>query len=112
VLQQIKAGADFGEMAKAQSDDASTKAGGGAVGTVVTRNSRDFTPALLETIYSLKVGQVSDVVQTPAGLEIIKVTESDGQKVKISHILIAYRNLDQYLDEQIATKKLVKYIKI
>lgn len=112
VLQKIKAGADFGEMAKANSDDLSTKDNGGVIDRTITRSSRDFTPAQLETIYSLKVGQVSDVVQTPTGLEIMKILESDGQKVKIAHILIAYRDLDQYLDQQLTTKKITKYIKI
>lgn len=112
VLQQIKAGADFGETAKANSDDADTKANGGVIDKTITRSSRDFTAAQLETIYSLQVNQVSDVTETPRGLEIMKVLESDGQKVKIAHILIAYRDLDQYLDQQLTTKKLTKYIKI
>ncbi len=112
VLQQIKAGADFGEMAKANSDDLETKAAGGLIDRVITRSSRDFTAAQLETIYTLKVNQISDVTETPRGLEIMKVLENDGQKVKIAHILIAYRDLDQYLDEQLTTKKLTKYIKI
>jgi peptidyl-prolyl cis-trans isomerase D len=71
VLDQIKAGKDFGEMAKQYSDDASAQQGGdiGWIGREQTE--KDFE----KTAFSLKPGEVSQLVRTSIGFDIIKVVD-------------------------------------
>jgi len=69
VLNQIRGGADFAEMAKKDSEDA-TAADGGELGWLV-RGQADFE----NTAFSLQPGQVSNVVRTDSGIHIIKVED-------------------------------------
>jgi hypothetical protein len=70
IRKRILAGADFGEMAKQYSQDAATSASGGDMG-VVQRDK--VIPPIVETANSLEPGQVSKLISTPYGLEIIQV---------------------------------------
>ena len=71
LLKQIKQGADFAVLAKANSGGPSAKRGGDlglfARGRMV--------PPFEKTAFELEVGQVSDIVQTRFGYHIIKVTD-------------------------------------
>jgi peptidyl-prolyl cis-trans isomerase SurA len=55
--ERIKAGEDFGELAKAWSDDDSTKAKGGDLGLL---DVQELSPVLKEAIAALKPGEVSE----------------------------------------------------
>lgn len=72
IRQQILAGADFAKMARQYSEDASTAASGGEMG-VIQRDK--VVPPIVNAANALEPGQVSDIVPTPSGLEIIKVEE-------------------------------------
>jgi peptidyl-prolyl cis-trans isomerase D len=69
VLNQIRGGADFAEMAKKYSED-TTAENGGELGWLM-RGQADFE----NTAFSLQPGQVSDVVRTDSGIHIIKVED-------------------------------------
>ncbi|MEO7331007.1 MAG: peptidylprolyl isomerase [Minicystis sp.] len=70
-LKKIKKdGAAFEEIAKKYSDDASKNAGG-AIGNF-ERNA--MPEAFSKATFDLKVGEISDVVETPRGFHIIKRT--------------------------------------
>jgi peptidyl-prolyl cis-trans isomerase C len=72
IRKQILAGADFAQMAKQYSDDAATAASGGDMGFI----QRDkVVPPIVNAAYALEAGQVSDLIGTPSGYEIIKVEE-------------------------------------
>jgi peptidyl-prolyl cis-trans isomerase C len=71
LLKQIKDGADFAELAKANSDCPSAP-NGGDLGFVP---KGETTPAFEKAAFELQVGQVSDVVETEYGYHIIKVTD-------------------------------------
>jgi len=71
VLNQIKAGTDFGELAKKNSDDTSA-AKGGELGWVV----RNQTVKEVEnTAFATKPGEVSGLVKTEYGIHILKLED-------------------------------------
>ncbi len=69
---QVQAGADFAVLAKANSDDMSTANAGGDMGYM---NRQNLLPPLAKAAFSLNPGQVSDIIPTPYGLELIKVED-------------------------------------
>ena len=79
LLKKIKGGADFAELAKANSDCPSAKQGGdlgfGEKGDPNSNKRGTWVEPFEKAAFALKPGQVSDVVETPFGYHIIKVTE-------------------------------------
>ncbi len=72
VLKQLKAGADFATVAKAESQDPGSAPNGGDLGFF---QKGQMTPAFEEVAFKLKPGATSGVVETPFGFHIIKVIE-------------------------------------
>lgn len=72
VLQRIKNGEDFAELAKQYSEDPSSKANGGDMDM---KPRYTFVPEFEEAAWKLQAGQVSDVVKTDFGFHIIKMIE-------------------------------------
>lgn len=70
----VKAGKDFAEVAKAQSEDQATKANGGDLG-FVARGQSPYGKTLEEEALKLKPGQVSDVFKDRSGFHILKAEE-------------------------------------
>jgi len=77
LLNQIKEGADFAELAKTNSEDTSSNEQGGDLGLF----ERDLMGVEFdEAVFSMNVGDVSDVVSTDYGyFHIIKLTEIQTQ---------------------------------
>lgn len=71
VLESAKAGEDFAELAKQNSEDV-TAAAGGDLGFFARGT---MTPAFEEAAFALDPGGISDLVDTPFGIHIIKVEE-------------------------------------
>ena len=72
LLSQLKAGADFGALAKDNSDDPGSAARGGDLGFF---GRRAMVKPFEDTAFALEAGQLSDVVKTNFGYHIIKVLE-------------------------------------
>ena len=77
VLRQLSIGESFETLAKRYSQDASA-ANGGDLGWV---NPGDTVPQFEDAMNTLKEGEVSDIVQTPFGLHLIKVEERRSKDV-------------------------------
>jgi peptidyl-prolyl cis-trans isomerase C len=71
-LKQVRGGADFGALARAQSQDPGSAPNGGDLGFFP---KGQMTPAFEQAAFTLKPGSVSNVVETPFGFHIIKVFE-------------------------------------
>ncbi len=96
-LAQLKAGADFGQLAAKSSDDASSKANSGNYGAAIDESNRDIAPEVANQLFKLAPGQYSAIISTSYGLEIVKVIDSDGHKVHAAHIQFNFQPIGSYL---------------
>ena len=79
LLKQIKAGANFEDLAHKNSEDPGSAAKGGDLGWIV----RDQTVKAFENAaFSLKPGELSGVIKTEYGFHIIQVLEKQEARVK------------------------------
>lgn len=79
VLNKVKAGGNFAELAKKYSEDAATAKNGGLLGAV--RRGQTM-PEIDKAAFSMNKGQTSDVIQTPLGLFIIQIADKQPARVK------------------------------
>ncbi len=79
VLQEAKSGKDFAELAKKYSDDPAAAKDGGDLGTF---KKGDMIPEIERAVDTMKPGEISDLVRTPAGIHIIKLEERTKGKAK------------------------------
>jgi peptidyl-prolyl cis-trans isomerase SurA len=87
IRKRLIGGADFAEVAKKESDDASASLGGD-LGWVKPQDLRE--PAFAAAVAKLDVGQISEPVLTVYGYHIIEVTEKRPEtgEFHIRHILV------------------------
>jgi peptidyl-prolyl cis-trans isomerase D len=79
LLKQIKGGADFAALAKANSDDPGSKEQGGELGMI----QRGVTvPAFEKAAFDLQPGKTSDVIKTQFGYHILQVEEKQTAHLK------------------------------
>ena len=71
ILDKARAGDDFAELAREYSDD-STRMDGGDTGLF---HRGEMVPAFEAAAFALQPGKISDIVETPFGLHIIKLEE-------------------------------------
>ncbi|MBC8466050.1 peptidylprolyl isomerase, partial [bacterium] len=81
---QLIAGADFDSLAKLNSEDFSAEDGGRLGFT--TRG--DLVQSYEEAAFLLKPGEVSEPIESPYGLHLIKQIERQGERISTQHILI------------------------
>ncbi len=80
ILEKVKAGENFNELAKANSIDPSAKENSGDLGYF---GHQDMVEPFEKAAFALKPGEISDIVETDYGFHIIKVEDSklDGFEV-------------------------------
>lgn len=91
ILDSLKHGADFAEMAKKYSEDPGSAAAGGDLGWV---GKGVFYPEFEAAAFALKPGELSSVVESPVGFHIIQMIEKRGDKIHVRHILIKIQKGD------------------
>jgi peptidyl-prolyl cis-trans isomerase D len=79
VLKQVKAGGNFAELAKKNSDDPGSKEQGGDLPMIPTSG---LDPAYAKAAMALSPGQSSDVVRSSFGYHIIQTEAKDAAHVK------------------------------
>lgn len=89
LLDSIKKGGDFAELAKKFSDDPGSASLGGDLGFA---QRGVFFPEYEAAAYSLGANQLSGIVESPVGFHIIQMIERRGESVHTRHILVKMKS--------------------
>ncbi len=79
IEQELKAGADFNELAKKYSQDTTTAENGGDLNWI---NPGDTVAPFNDAVFSMQSGEVSAPIRTDFGLHLIKVDEVEPARTK------------------------------
>ncbi len=79
LLKKIKAGGDFAQLAKDNSEDPGSAVKGGDLGWLVRGQT---VPEFEKTAFSLKDGQISDVITTQYGFHILQVIKKEQARIR------------------------------
>lgn len=105
VAKQLENGAEFGNMAREYSNDTATSADGGDLGFITEGQMvEEFETAA----FSLKLGEVSGIVETMFGYHIIQVF--DKQEETIQEFEEVKENISAYLSNQYKVEKWEEFI--
>mgnify|MGYP001186303045 CR=1 FL=1 len=85
LLDSIKQGRDFAELARKYSEDPVSAAEGGDLGFV---KRGIFYPEFESAAFALADSQLSEVTESPVGYHIIQMLEKRGESIHTRHILI------------------------
>jgi peptidyl-prolyl cis-trans isomerase C len=101
---KIVAGADFAEMAKEHSEGPSNVQGG----SLGTFRRGQMVPPFDQAVFSMKPGELSDIVETQFGYHLIKVT--DKSEAGVQALDDIKDQLSAYLDNQKKQEAVMAYI--
>ncbi len=85
ILEELRGGAAFAELAQRESSDEASAANGGDLGTFARGQ---MVPAFDSVVFNAPLNRVQDPVQTNYGLHIIEVMDRQGDSAQARHILI------------------------
>jgi peptidyl-prolyl cis-trans isomerase C len=95
ILKDLKAGKDFAAAAKENSQDPGSAPNGGDLGFF---EQGQMVPQFDQVAFTLKPGQMSELVETQFGYHIIKVAEK--QETRVVPLEEAKGQIEQYLTDQ------------
>jgi peptidyl-prolyl cis-trans isomerase C len=105
ILDQIKKGSDFAELASQYSEDTATNIKGGDLGFF---NRGRMVPQFEDAAFSLNPGEVSGIIETAYGYHIIKVEERRPETTKplseVKNMIVKTLELEkkkEYVDQYI-----------
>ena len=101
LLKQIKAGGDFAELAKKNSEDTGSAQNGGALADWVTRGQT--VPEFEQQAFTLKPGETSGLVKTQYGYHIIQVLQHENAHLR-TFDEVKPELLAQMRQQQVASK--------
>ena len=102
----------FEDLAKEYSED-TTAASGGDLGFF---GKGDMVKEFEEAVFALEPGATSDIIKTRYGYHIIKLiekvpaSENSSEQLHAAHILIKSKDIDEWINEQLAKKKVIIFI--
>lgn len=92
LLDSLKRGGDFAELARKYSNDPGSASQGGDLGFV---KRGVFYPEFEAAAFSLAPNQLSGIVESPVGFHIIQLLERRGESIHTRHILIKLKADDE-----------------
>jgi peptidyl-prolyl cis-trans isomerase D len=87
----VEEGEDFGELARAESDDRASAGEGGHLGTFARG---EMVPAFEEVAFALAPGEISDPVRTDYGWHVIEVLSRGDDEVEARHFLASFERTE------------------
>ncbi len=91
ILDSLKAGGSFEELAKRNSDDSLSAIQGGALGK---SKKGSFVKEFEDAAFLLKPGEISGIVESEFGYHIIKLNDKSGDFITCQHILVKFPRLE------------------
>lgn len=92
LIDSIKAGVDFAELAQEFSDDPGSAAQGGDLGWV---KRGVFFPEFEAAAFQMREGELSGVVESPVGFHVIELLGRRGESINTRHILVKIKSDDE-----------------
>jgi len=83
---RLAAGDSFATVAREESDDQASAATGGGLGWFAPG---ELDPRLAAVVADLSPGTISEPFQVPGGVEVLRLAERDGERVRLEHIRVA-----------------------
>ncbi|MBD3271562.1 MAG: hypothetical protein GF384_03370, partial [Elusimicrobia bacterium] len=106
IEQKIKEGADFARLAREHSDDTESARNGGDLGFFVRGW---MVPEFEQAAFNLRVGEVSDIVETEFGYHLIRCEEKKAaQPLELDAV---QDELAAYVFQQKAKEKFERWVK-
>jgi len=98
VLKLLNTGTSFSTLAAEYSDDASTKNNGGQYPGTIAQNNPSIPAQIMATLFALKPGQHSGIINTGSTLEIVENISQHGQQIQAAHISFKFQDISTYLE--------------
>ena len=105
VLQKLKKGTSFEELASRYSDDTTSAPSGGDIGFF---KKGEMVPALEAVVFSLEAGELSRVIPSAQGFHIFKLTEKSAGSIAPYEEIKEQVKEDYYREE--VTKRYAKWL--
>ena len=88
ILQELKAGNDFEELAQRYADDADRQAGIGTLNELLIAEMDNLSATFRDTLAELNAGETSEPVEGNDGIYLFKVERKDDQTIAFRHLVV------------------------
>lgn len=111
-LAELRAGADFAAVAGKYSDDVASKENGGEFGFLIDKTNRDIPAQTVDALFKLDAGETSEIINIGYGLEIVKVLENNGDKIRAAHIVFNFKDISTFINDLKEKEKTRLFIRL